>query len=131
MDTTYFVENWKHCSKVIFKCAKNYCSLFFLLVICLGALFMSHEQCTRRWSLKKKEKKKKGEDAQMWTQKRGSKLYLSNTIKYHLSITETLIITFQELPKAYDDCRILALSTRLGVCLEILLFFLKANNFHS
>ena len=67
----------------------------------------------------------------MWTQKRGSKLYLSNTIKYHLSITETLIITFQELPKAYDDCRILALSARLGVCLEILLFFLKANNFHS
>ena len=26
----------------------------FLLFICLGALFMSHEQCTRRWSLKKK-----------------------------------------------------------------------------
>ena len=33
---------------------------------------------------------------------------LSNTMKYHMSITETLIITFQELPKAYDDYRILA-----------------------
>ena len=31
-------KNWKHCSKIIFECVKNYCSLFFLLFICLGAL---------------------------------------------------------------------------------------------
>ena len=29
LDTTYFVENWKHCNKIIFKWVKNYCSLFF------------------------------------------------------------------------------------------------------
>ena len=59
---------WKHCNKIIFKFVKNYCSLFFLLFICLGALFMSQEQCTRRWSLKKKKKKKKKKEK---THKRG------------------------------------------------------------
>ena len=32
LDTTYFAENWKHCSKIIFKCVKNYFSLFFFTV---------------------------------------------------------------------------------------------------
>ena len=35
-------------------------------------------------------------------------------MKYHMSITETLIITFQELPNAYDDYRILASKHALG-----------------
>ena len=35
-------------------------------------------------------------------------------MKYHMSITETLIITFQELPNAYDDYRILASEHALG-----------------
>ena len=44
------------CEKLLFT--------LFLLFICLGALFMSHEQCTRHWSLKKKKKKAENVDAQ-------------------------------------------------------------------
>ena len=49
LDTTYLAENWKHCSKIIFKYMKNYCSLFFYYDMnnASGA------------SLKKKKKKKK------------------------------------------------------------------------
>ena len=43
LDTTYFAENWKYCSKIIFKCVKNYCSLYFLLFISLKSLFMDNE----------------------------------------------------------------------------------------
>ena len=46
LDTTYFAKNWKHYSKIIFKCVKNTVHFFFLF-ICLGGLFISHEQCTR------------------------------------------------------------------------------------
>ena len=59
-DTTYFVENWKHCNKIIFKCVKNYCSLCFLLFISLKSLFMDNEQCqTRVQIINKKNKNKK------------------------------------------------------------------------
>ena len=43
------------CEKLLFT--------LFLLFICLGALFMSHEQCTRHWSLKKK---KRAKNTQTW-----------------------------------------------------------------
>ena len=41
----------------------DYCSLMNLLFIGLIALFMSHEQCTKRWSQKKKKKAKNTQNA--------------------------------------------------------------------
>ena len=60
LDTAYFAENWKHCSKIIFKYMKNYCLLFFYCNMnsALGA------------GLKKKKKEEEAENMQTlqtWT----------------------------------------------------------------
>ena len=56
--TIYFAENSKHISKIIFKCVKKYCLLFFTVHMPWCAVY-GHEQCTRRWSFKKKKKERR------------------------------------------------------------------------
>ena len=56
LDTTYCwklkTENWKHCSKITFKCVNSAMRLNFKVVFAKKSTYGSHEQCTR--STKKK-----------------------------------------------------------------------------
>ena len=67
LDTAYFVENWKHCNKIIFKCVNSAMGpifKFFLWIKWLWAPWIMHEQCAlspKSWNvcIKKLLKKKK------------------------------------------------------------------------
>ena len=54
----YNLFYWKYCSKIIFKCMKNYCSLFF---------YCSYAWTVHRALVLKKKKKKKAENAHFTT----------------------------------------------------------------
>ena len=47
LDATYFAENWKHCSKIIFKCMNSVMELIFNEKVARKKKVCgSHEQCT-------------------------------------------------------------------------------------
>ena len=54
LNIAYFVKNWK--LKTIKKITKKLLYTCGILFICLNALFMSNEQCTKHWSVKKEKK---------------------------------------------------------------------------
>ena len=54
LNIAYFVKNWK--LKIIKKIVKKLLYTRGILFICLNALFMSNEQCTKHWSVKKEKK---------------------------------------------------------------------------
>ena len=62
---TYFTKNWKHCSKIIFKCVNNVVWPFFNESLGEKEVYGSRKQCTRptgkdrNMFLKKKKKKPK------------------------------------------------------------------------
>ena len=65
LDTTYFAENWKYCSKIIFKCVNSIVWLIINIFFWIKWLWVPWTVC-EQWNLspwntwKKKEKKKKG-----------------------------------------------------------------------
>ena len=62
LDTTYFAENWKHCSKIIFKCVNNTRDPFLMKVLLKKEVCGSYEQCTgpiiNHWNARLNEKKR-------------------------------------------------------------------------
>ena len=77
MDTVYFAENWKHCSKIIFNCVNSIIRLIFNeKIVEKSEDCGSHKQCTgptdvhcsqkKSQKLWLKKKKKKEENAEKW-----------------------------------------------------------------
>ena len=64
LDTTYFAENWKYYSKIIFKCVNNAVRPILMKILLKKYVCKSHEQCTesigKAWNTFLK-KKKEGE----------------------------------------------------------------------
>ena len=75
------IENWKHCSKIIFKCVKNYCSLFFYCSYAL--VYYSCPMINAQGAVLKKKK------TQMLSAKRGSKPNLNGSVWIKLIVVET------------------------------------------
>ena len=77
LDTSYFAENWKHCSKIIFKCINSTVRPIFNESFAEKRGHGSREQCTKPTEnalalLKRASQKKK---------KRRHKIVLFNTIQ--------------------------------------------------
>ena len=63
----FMLESTVHMLDCTVTIIKNYCPCLIVLFICLIVLFMSHEQCNRRWF--KKKKKLKTKIIWTWTRK--------------------------------------------------------------
>ena len=67
LDTTYFAENWKYYSKIIFKCVNNAVRPILMKILLKKYVCKSHEQCTesigKAWNTFLKKKRRWNADA--------------------------------------------------------------------